>query len=205
MQLRVKEFDDELRLMYVEAYAPVVLPDADTDVMTAEEIRAMAYRWMIFGDNSNVDTMHDREKNGSFVVESFIAREGDPMFITGAWVVVIHVVDVELWEQVKAGDYRGVSLDFSFEYEFVEYEIEIPDVIEGMTENEDGHKHKFYVRLDDNGQLIGGYTDIVNGHMHYIMRGTKTELAHGHEHTYDYIRLISGDGQMILVGEDNNS
>ncbi|APD18997.1 hypothetical protein [Vibrio phage J14] len=33
-----------MRLIYAEAYAPVVVPDADEDVMTAEEIRAMAYR-----------------------------------------------------------------------------------------------------------------------------------------------------------------
>ncbi|APD18995.1 hypothetical protein [Vibrio phage J14] len=38
---------------------------------------------------------------------------------------------------MKAGEYRGLSLDFSFEYEFVEYEIEIPEIVEGDTEEEE--------------------------------------------------------------------
>ncbi|QNJ59173.1 hypothetical protein [Vibrio phage vB_ValS_PJ32] len=201
MQLRVTKTDDELRVLYAEAYAPVVIPDADGDVMTAEEIRALAYRWMIRGDMSRVDTQHDREKNGSYVVESFIARENDPDFIPGAWVVAIHVPDIDLWDQVKAGDFQGLSLDFVFEYEFVEYEIAIPETVEGMTKENEGHAHKFYARFDDDGRFIGGYTDVVNGHMHYMMRGTATEPAQGHTHVYDYAQLLSGDGQIILVNE----
>lgn len=204
MQLRVKEHDDEMRLIYAEAYAPVVVPDADEDVMTAEEIRAMAYRWMIFGDNANVDTMHDRVNNGSYVVESFIAREDDPLFITGAWCVVIHVVDTELWEQVKAGEYRGLSLDFSFEYEFVEYEIEIPEIVEGATEEEEGHKHRFFARFDENGRFVGGWTDTQDGHRHFITRGTMTDPANGHVHTFDFARLLSNDGKVILVNGDSD-
>lgn len=204
MQLRVKRTDDELRILYAEAYAPVVIPDADGDVMTAEEIRAMAYRWMIRGDMSCVDTQHDRERNGSYVVESFIAREDDTIFIPGSWVVGIHVVDVSLWEQVKAGDYKGLSLDFMFEYENVEYEIEIPEVVEGMTEEAEGHRHKFYARFDNDGRFIGGYTDVVNGHMHQILRGTATEPSEdGHTHVFDYAQLLSATGKVILVNEDN--
>ncbi|AUR81141.1 hypothetical protein Ares1_0010 [Vibrio phage Ares1] len=203
MQLRVRKTDDELRVLYAEAYAPVVIPDADGDVMTAEEIRAMAYRWMIRGDMSRVDTQHDREKNGSYVVESFIARDDDTVFIPGAWVVGIHIVEQELWDQIKAGDYQGLSLDFMFEFEFVEYEIEIPEVVEGMTAENEGHKHRFYARFNEEGMFIGGYTDVVNGHMHYIQRGTATEPTNGHTHVFDYAQLLSGDGQVILVNEDS--
>ncbi|QCG76691.1 XkdF [Vibrio phage D4] len=203
MQLRVRRTDEERRVLYAEAYAPVVIPDADGDVMTAEEIRAMSYRWMIQGDNSRVDTQHDREKNGSYVVESFIARDDDTVFIPGAWVVGIHVVDPELWERVKAGDYQGLSLDFMFEYEMVEYEIEIPEVVEGLTVENEGHKHRFFARFNAEGRFIGGYTDHVNGHMHQIQRGTATEPSNGHTHVFDYAQLLSGDGTVILVNEDS--
>ncbi|AUR95987.1 XkdF [Vibrio phage 1.215.B._10N.222.54.F7] len=205
MQLRVTKTDDELRVLYAEAYAPTVIPDADDDVMTAEEIRAMAYRWMIRGDMGRVDTQHDREKNGSYVVESFIAQDNDPNFIPGAWVVAIHVVSQDLWDQIKAGDFKGLSLDFMFEFEYVEYEIEIPEIVQGVTGEEDGHKHTFYARFNEDGRFIGGYTDTVNGHMHYMIRGTATEETEGHVHVYDYAQILGGDGQVILINEDSTN
>jgi hypothetical protein len=35
---------------------------------------------------SRIDVQHDRKESGSYVVESFIARDDDSVFIPGAWV-----------------------------------------------------------------------------------------------------------------------
>ncbi|QHJ74647.1 hypothetical protein VH22019_00083 [Vibrio phage VH2_2019] len=200
MQLRVKTTDDELQVLFAEAYAPVVVPDADGDVMTTEEIRKLAYRFMYKGDTHCVDTQHSRERNGSVIVESFIARKGDPDFIEGAWVVGIWVPDPLLWAQVKAGEFRGLSLDFSYTWDDVEYEIEIPEYVEGETTAEDGHKHRFRVYFDDNGNFLGGETDFVNGHAHKIYTGTRTQTSAGHEHGFSFVELIGDDG-VVLVSE----
>ena len=58
----------------------------------------------------NIDTEHDLERNGSEVVESFIARKGDATFTPGAWVLGVHVVDPVLWGQIKTGEITGFSL-----------------------------------------------------------------------------------------------
>ncbi|WAS28459.1 hypothetical protein [Vibrio phage LV6] len=200
MQLRVKNTDEELQILYAEAYAPSVLPDADGDVMTAEEIRAMAYRFMIKGDMSCVDTQHNREINGSVVVESFIARDGDPVFIAGSWVVGIYVPDPVLWADIKNGVYKGLSLDFDFFTQDVEYEVELPEFLTGETEESDGHVHTFTVRLGENGEFLGGETNEVNGHRHPILHGTRTLRRAGHDHTFSFVELLS-NGQVILVSE----
>lgn len=202
--LRVKRTDDELQVLFAEAYAPVTIPDADQDVMTAEEIRAMAYRFMYRGDTGCVDTQHNRERNGSIVVESFIARFGDPDFIAGAWVVGIYVPDPVLWQRIKDEEFRGLSLDFEFVREEVEYEVEIPEYVEGETLEADGHKHRFRVRFDDEGNFLGGETDLVNGHMHNIVHGTMTLESAGHDHGFSFVELVSGEG-VVLVSESHNA
>lgn len=200
MQLRNYVTDDELQILYAEVYAPVVLPDADGDVMTTEEIRSLSYRFMANGDMGCVDTQHNRERNGSVVVESFIATESNPEFITGAWVVGIYVPDATLWKSIKDKDYQGLSLDFDFYAEDVEYEIEIPESVQGTTSMDDDHEHRFIIHFDANGNFIGGETDIVNGHKHPIRHGTHTLYRSGHRHTFSFIELIN-NGEVILVSE----
>jgi hypothetical protein len=73
-----------------EVYSPD-FPDSQGDYMTAEEIRLMAYRFMAKGEPYRIDKEHDKKECGAFVVESFIARENDPDFISGSWVIGVHI------------------------------------------------------------------------------------------------------------------
>lgn len=68
--------------------------DTDGNFMTAEEIEKVAYRFMEQLRNTAIDKEHNGE-TGSYgtVVESFIAREGDPDFPRGAWILGVHVTD----------------------------------------------------------------------------------------------------------------
>lgn len=85
--------------------------DTDGNFMTAEEIEKMAYRFMEQLRNTAIDKEHNGE-TGSYgtVVESFIAREGDPDFPRGAWILGVHVTDPQTWENIEKGEITGFSL-----------------------------------------------------------------------------------------------
>src|SRR5690606_23799098 len=87
------------QIVYGEVYAPGQV-DSHGDFMTAKTIEAMAQRFLKSGLVKNIDTEHDLQQNGSEVVESFIARKGDPDFAEGAWVLGVHVSDPQLWAKV---------------------------------------------------------------------------------------------------------
>jgi hypothetical protein len=78
--------------------------------MTAEEIEKMAYGFLENMRNANIDRNHDDKPNYGVVVESFIARKGDPDFPPGAWVLGTHVTDDETWEAIKSGEITGYSI-----------------------------------------------------------------------------------------------
>lgn len=74
------KLDDELRIVYGEVYAPDVI-DSQGDTMSAAEIRKMAHHFLAEGRVKQIDVQHNNQVCGAKVVESFIAREGDPTFI----------------------------------------------------------------------------------------------------------------------------
>ena len=48
------------------------------DYMSREEIKKMAYGFMKKSALSQIDTNHNQQPNGCYVVESFIARDDEP-------------------------------------------------------------------------------------------------------------------------------
>lgn len=182
---------DEKRLVWGEVYAPD-RPDSHGEFMTAEDIQILAYRFLALKLTDAVDTNHDnRVTKGVNVVESFVAREGDPDFIAGSWVVCVHVADDELWKQVQDGELNGFSMEALVAKEEVDVEIDIPDVITGDTSETDGHVHKFAVEYDKEGKFLGGVTDTVNGHAHQIRVGTVTQVSRGHSHRFSSVDNLS--------------
>lgn len=108
----ILKVDDEKRIVYGIVYAPDDV-DAHGDMMTAEEIEKMAYRFMKARRTTNVDEQHDYEPDEGYVAESWIVRKGDPLFPDekdGAWAVGIKVENEETWEKVKSGDITGLSM-----------------------------------------------------------------------------------------------
>lgn len=175
------------RLVYGEVYAPD-RPDADDDFMTAEEIQTMAHEFMRKGITDQVDINHDNETvPGIVVVESFIARKGDPDFIEGAWVVGVHVNDDATWAAIKKGELNGFSMEAMVQREEQDVTLEMPPVVAGLTSKSEDHTHHFYVNYNENGYFMGGITDYVEGHRHIIKAGTVTEIADGHRHTFSSV------------------
>lgn len=186
--VRIKKINEEKRIVYGEVYAPDVL-DTYGDFMTADDIEKMAHRFMKLANlGGSIDTNHDERSNGSYPVESFIAREGDPDYTPGAWVLGTKVEDDEIWKAIKKGELNGYSFQALVRKLAVVVNIDMtPDNV-GVTEEADGHFHFFWVEFDDDGRVKRGRTSEEEGHSHEIKRGTATEKTDGHAH-----RIILGN------------
>jgi hypothetical protein len=193
MKTPFKKADDELQIVWGEVYAPMV-PDSQNDFMRAEEILKAAYSWMAKSNTRCIDMEHDGSVVNAVVVESFVAREGDPVFLPGAWVIGVHVPEPGLWAMVKKGDFNGFSMaGAAVRHDSVE--MEIPAEVSGVTKADAGHTHDFSVAYAPNGEFIGGVTDEVDGHYHVIKNGTVTEEAGGHHHVFDYVRGVMASAE----------
>lgn len=105
----IVKVDAEKRIVLGVVYEPDVR-DTDGNFMTAEEIEKMAYGFLENMRNANIDRNHDDKPQYGVVVESFIARKGDPDFPPGSWVLGTHVIDDETWEAIKSGEITGYSI-----------------------------------------------------------------------------------------------
>ncbi len=102
--------DEEKRMVYGIVYAPDEV-DSQGDVATAEVIEKMAYDFMRNARTTQVDKQHDYQPDEGFVAESWIVKEGDPLFDeVGAWAVGIKVENDATWEAIKKGEITGISL-----------------------------------------------------------------------------------------------
>ncbi|WP_162742360.1 XkdF-like putative serine protease domain-containing protein [Nitratireductor sp. OM-1] len=188
--VQFKKADEEQQLVYGEVYAPTV-PDSQGDFMTREAIQEMAHGFMRRGLVTKIDVQHTREESGCYVVESFIARDDDPTFIPGSWVLGVKIPDPSVWNLVKSGELNGFSLDGLGVRVDTVLEINVPETITGQTEESDGHRHTFFVKYDDQGAFLGGWTDEgPDGFRHEIRRGTLTETANGHAHRFSFVEGV---------------
>lgn len=192
VQVGLKKFDEEMQVVWAEVYVPNV-PDSQSDYMTEDEVRKMAWRFIASGAMKAIDEQHDNKKSGAIVVESFIARKDDPTFIPDSWVVGVHIPDKALWERVKSGELNGFSLQGAAMRSKAEVELEIPEVLVGKVDSgQTDHSHDFQVQFADDGRFLGGRTGPASTdlHTHAIVRGTITEVANGHSHRYSFTETI---------------
>jgi hypothetical protein len=188
------KFDNEKQLVYGEVYVPY-MPDSQGDFMTPEEIERIAHGFIKKGAVSAIDTEHSQKRNGSYVVESFIARKGDPEFLEGSWVLGVHIPSKETWSLIKRGEINGFSMYGTGRREKRTVELEIPDdgMVFGKTAantTDPHHVHVFALDFDESGQFTGGETDSVGGHSHQISKGTATDTVEGHNHRFSLLDAL---------------
>ena len=190
--VQIRKLDQEEQVVFGEVYAPG-FPDSQGDFMTPVEIKKMAYNFMRKGAMSNIDTNHSQMPNGSYVVENFIARKDDTIFIPQSWVMGVKVPDAGVWGLVKSGELNGFSLDGTGIRTDAHFEIDMPEVLKGETDDTPGHKHTFAVKFDAAGSFLGGRTSFaLDGHYHEIRRGTCTETVNGHSHRFSFVEGVLG-------------
>jgi hypothetical protein len=195
-RVKITKRDAAKQIVYGEVYVPYV-PDSQGDFMTPEEIERVAHTFLKRGRVDCVDTEHNLVKNGSGVVESFIARPGDPDFTAGAWVLGVHIPDKEAWAKAESGEIGGFSMYGSGRRQQRLVEIEVPDdgVLFGKTEATGGqraHTHVYALDFDAKGNFLGGETSEDNGHTHVIRKGTVTEPGpDGHRHRFSFVDTLA--------------
>jgi hypothetical protein len=183
----IKKFDAELQVVWGEVFAPG-LPDSQGDFMTETDITGMMHRFMKAERLSAIDTSHSQIDSGCHVVECFQARDSDPDFIPGSWVLGVWCPEA-IWSGVKSGDFNGFSLDgVGVRVETV-LELDIPDVLSGETLASEGHTHRFTVSFDEAGAYLGGATEPGGSdkHVHKIVKGCATEDTAGHSHRFSFV------------------
>ena len=172
-------------------FAEVLIPDAPNtygDYHTKESIREFAYGFMINGFRKDIN--HDNvDRQDLYVIESFIAREGDPTFVEGSWVVGMYVEADDVWEKILSGELNGYSYEALVSAYKVDVQLKSDNSRYGVTEPDpyDGHTHEFFVWLDDEGKIMFGGTSASNGHSHTISMHTVTDSAFEHTHRYNFV------------------
>lgn len=81
--------------------------DAQGDRVDAETVEKAAHAFL--QQSRHLGTNHRQFKEVGEVVESFIAREGDPDFTPGAWVMAVKC-SPHVWEKVQTGELTGFSI-----------------------------------------------------------------------------------------------
>lgn len=177
-------------------YMPNVV-DTHGDFMRADEIRKAAYDLMRRGTTDAIDTRHNNQKSGAYIVESFLSRKGDPDFpIEGSWVVGIHVPDPELWAEIEKGELGGLSMEVVAKRKAgVDVDATLTPLYAngtaiGKTQEASNHEHTYEVAYGEDGGFLGGRTNTVDGHFHIIKSGAigvLTEETLGHSHRFSTI------------------
>lgn len=189
-RVRVLQRDDGEfeRVVMAEVLIPDI-PNVFGDIYTQDAIREFAYEFARKG--YGIDVNHDNVDVSSdvCVVESFIARESDPDFIPGSWVVAMKIFSDEIWQSVLAGEINGYSFEALCSLQPVTIENFRNRQVVGVTEPDpfDGHTHSFIVILSPLNKPIAGSTGVTDGHSHRIAKHTVTEVDSGHSHRYQVI------------------
>lgn len=178
-----KALQADKQIAFGEVYAPGVI-DSHGDMMTAEQIEKTAHRFLRLQLTDRVDIMHDNKLVDASVVESFIAREGDPDFVPGSWVVGMKVADLATWERIKRGELNGFSFEAFVKKIPATVEFEYEPVVAGETLEADDHKHAYAIEVSEDGLITAGQTSKDHEHTHSILKYVMTEKSSGHTHRY---------------------
>jgi hypothetical protein len=184
--VEIKKTEPEKQIVWGVAYGPPNVLDSDGEAMTKETIENMAYNFMREARMDKIDIGHSFKESGCLVVESFIARKGDPDFPEGSWVIAVECPD-EVWKLVKEGRLNGFSIGVFANPKRARALIEIDkEIISISQKNTDGvipeHEHQYVVYFSNDGRVVKGKTDVVFDHYHEITGGTRTDMALGHSH-----------------------
>lgn len=104
------KIDKEKRVVYGIVLEPEVV-DSQGDIISAEAIERAAHRFLI--ESRVIGESHEYLAE-AYPVESFIApidfEMGGQEVRKGTWILAVKVMDDELWQKVKDGEFTGFSV-----------------------------------------------------------------------------------------------
>lgn len=109
----LKANNDEQTITGVVLQPEIV--DAQGDIISKDVILKAAHEFLaVYNKASKLGLMHKDFKPQFELYESFIVPTdiviGDKVVVAGSWVIVVHVLDANIWKQVKDGKLRGFSI-----------------------------------------------------------------------------------------------
>ena len=106
-------------------------------IYKAEEIRKMAEKYLLEGRQNDVNLMHEEgaDVDGVQMVQYFIKGDGIQVdgfddCADGSLFGEFHVVNDEVWEEIKAGTYKGFSLEGVFDLVPEQNKDEIQEIVD---------------------------------------------------------------------------
>ena len=106
-------------------------------IYKAEEIRKMAEKYLLEGRQNDVSLMHEEgsDVDGVQMVQYFIKGDGIQVdgfddCADGSLFGEFHVVNDEVWEEIKAGTYKGFSLEGVFDLVPEQNKDEIQEIVD---------------------------------------------------------------------------
>lgn len=117
VELGIYKSDAAERLVYGVVLRPNYI-DAQDDVMTPEEVRKAAHYYMEHAQvillRHGKDPVQGDKPIKAVPLECYIApvdfKLGTGQVLKGDWVMCVRVDDLDMWEQVESGEYRGFSV-----------------------------------------------------------------------------------------------
>jgi hypothetical protein len=107
----VKSLDEDQRLFTCCALRPDVV-DYHGDIYDSQTVEKAAYDFMEFCRQGNA--FHIVNTDQIVVVESWVAKStypfGNGEVKKGDWMMTLHILNDGLWELVKSGDLKGLSV-----------------------------------------------------------------------------------------------
>lgn len=182
---RITKAFDEKQIVVGQVYAPDTL-DSHGHYMSAADLEEVAHQFLADGLTTSIDVQHDNITVDAVIVESFIARKGDPDFEEGSWVAATKINDPAVWQMVKDGQINGYSFEIlTYRHDTV-VEIEFSTWYYGFTDPDphDKHEHPFIVHLDANGEIVWGQTGPGSdgSPSHTISKSNVTDKVDNHLH-----------------------
>jgi DNA adenine methylase len=102
-------------------YGAVLIPeqvDLQSEVVSKEEIEQAAHAYLVFHRNSGLqhEEIIEPSENRVLIVESYIIPDGNTITLggktypEGTWMLVVKVLDDEIWADVQSGKLTGFSI-----------------------------------------------------------------------------------------------
>lgn len=195
-------------------------------IYKADTIRRMAEKYLAESRQNDVNLMHEEgsDVEGVQLVQWFIKGDGVSVegfdgIADGSLFAEFHIVNDEIWEAVKAGTYKGFSLEGVFDM-VPEKDVEKVEAIEENTENFQSQTNTEMKKINSVKQLLvrllaefgnvstdrgvlawDGDEDLKEGDLVYVedAEGNRTPAEDGEYVTADAKTIVVAEGKVAEI------
>lgn len=195
-------------------------------IYKAQTIRDMAEKYLAESRQNDVNLMHEEgsDVEGVQLVQWFIKGDGVSVegfdgIADGSLFAEFHIVNDEIWEAVKAGTYKGFSLEGVFDM-VPEKDVEKVEAIEETTENFQSQTNNEMKKINSVKQLLvrllaefgnvstdrgvlawDGDEDLKEGDLVYVedAEGNRTPAEDGEYVTADAKTIVVAEGKVAEI------